>query len=311
MFKKFKEYKILILKNNNLNIREFNSSTLLILLSSVSILFLSIIVLSFYSTDLKKIISFYEIRRHQNNNKILQDKINTQKNKIDLLINEINSLKNRDENLRKLLRMPSINEDTRKLGIGGKDTLIKNFNDLNYLLPSKINLNDLPKNLAFVERSINLEKLSYKEIEMKLESNLDYYLHFPAIYPVSVKEAKRTSRYGQRLDPFTKTRRFHEGDDFSGKIGVTVIATADGIVKNSRKYGSFGNYIEIDHGNGYVTAYGHLSKRKVKKGEKIVRGQKIGEIGNTGRSTAPHLHYEVQYKNKHTNPNKFYFDITT
>jgi murein DD-endopeptidase MepM/ murein hydrolase activator NlpD len=294
-----------------LNIREFNSSKLLILLSSVSILFLSIIVLSFYSTDLKKIISFYEIRRHQNNNNILQDKINTQKNKIDLLINEINSLKNRDENLRKLLRMPSINEDTRKLGIGGKDTLIKNFNDLNYLLPSKINLNDLPKNLAFVERSINLEKLSYKEIEMKLESNLDYYLHFPAIYPVSVEEAKRTSRYGQRLDPFTKTRRFHEGDDFSGKIGVTVIATADGIVKNSRKYGSFGNYIEIDHGNGYVTAYGHLSKRKVKKGEKIVRGQKIGEIGNTGRSTAPHLHYEVQYKNKHTNPNKFYFDITT
>ena len=146
---------------------------------------------------------------------------------------------------------------------------------------------------------------------MKLESNLDYYLHFPAIYPVSVVEAKRTSRYGQRLDPFTKTRRFHEGDDFSGKIGVTVIATADGIVKNSRKYGSFGNYFEIDHGNGYVTAYGHLSKRKVKKGEKIVRGQKIGEIGNTGRSTAPHLHYEVQYKNKHTNPNKFYFDITT
>ena len=311
MFKKFKDYKILILKNNNLNIREFNSSKLFILLSSVSILLLCIIVLSFYSTDLKKIISFYEIRRHQNNNKILQDKIHTQKNKIDLLINEINSLKNRDENLRKLLRMPSINEDTRKLGIGGKDTLIKTFNDLNYLLPSKINLNDLPKNLAFVERSINLEKLSYKEIEMKLESNLDYYLHFPAIYPVSIEEAKRTSRYGQRLDPFTKTRRFHEGDDFSGKIGVTVIATADGIVKNSRKYGSFGNYIEIDHGNGYVTAYGHLSKRKVKKGEKIVRGQKIGEIGNTGRSTAPHLHYEVQYKNKHTNPNKFYFDITT
>ena len=158
MFKKFKDYKILILKNNNLNIREFNSSKLLILLSSVSILFLSIIVLSFYSTDLKKIISFYEIRSHQNNNKILQDKINTQKNKIDLLINEINSLKNRDENLRKLLRKPSINEDTRKLGIGGKDTLIKNFNDLNYLLPIKFNLNDLPKNLALVERSINLEK---------------------------------------------------------------------------------------------------------------------------------------------------------
>ena len=88
------------------------------------------------------------------------------------------------------------------------------------------------------------------------------------------------------------------------------MSTADGIVKTSKFYGSFGNYIEIDHGNGYVTVYGHLHKRIVKKGQKVERGQLIGQVGNTGRSTAPHLHYEVKYKNKTLNPSDFYFDIS-
>ena len=74
--------------------------------------------------------------------------------------------------------------------------------------------------------------------------------------------------------------------------------------------GSFGNYIEIDHGNGYATIYAHLSSLNVIKGEKVYRGQKIGEVGNTGRSTAPHLHYEVKYQNKAIDPSQFYFDIS-
>ena len=81
-------------------------------------------------------------------------------------------------------------------------------------------------------------------------------------------------------------------------------------MKKSQYWGSFGNYIEIDHGNGYLTAYGHLSTRKVKAGDKVFRGQKIGEVGNTGRSTAPHLHYEVQYLKKAIDPTPFYFDIS-
>jgi murein DD-endopeptidase MepM/ murein hydrolase activator NlpD len=80
-------------------------------------------------------------------------------------------------------------------------------------------------------------------------------------------------------------------------------------VRKSKYWGTFGNYIEIDHGNGYVTAYGHLSKRDVRKGDKVFRGQKIGESGNTGRSTAPHLHYEIQYQNKAVDPTSFYFNI--
>ena len=87
-----------------------------------------------------------------------------------------------------------------------------------------------------------------------------------------------------------------------------MIATADGLVISSRYNSSFGHYIEISHGNGYKTIYGHLHNRKVFVGDKVLRGQQIGTIGNTGKSTAPHLHYEVSYKNKGKNPIDYYFD---
>ena len=311
MLKKIKRYKLIVLKDNGLNMRELSIYKLLMTTIFFSIIFLLFISIAFYSTDIRKVISFSEIRRHQQNNSILEQKIIHQNNKIDTLLEEVHSIKNRDENLRKLLKLPPIDDDIRKLGVGGDLDSIARLNDLNYLLPKEFDLDILPKNLDFVERSINLEKLSYQEIEYTANENLNYFLHYPAIYPVLSGKKSRTSRYGYRTDPFTKQRRFHEGDDFSCKIGVPVIATADGTIKISKKYGSFGNYIEIDHGNGYVTVYGHLSKRLVKKGDKIIRGQEIGTVGNTGRSTAPHLHYEVQYNRKHVNPNKFYFEVKT
>ena len=123
----------------------------------------------------------------------------------------------------------------------------------------------------------------------------------PKFYFISGSGNKKT---------FTKKRKLHEGHDFSADIGTPIVATADGIVKSSRYFGSFGNYVEIDHGNGFVTCYGHLSKRAVKKGESIERGQYIGKVGNTGRSTAPHLHYEIRYNNKNLDPTNFYFDLS-
>ena len=101
--------------------------------------------------------------------------------------------------------------------------------------------------------------------------------------------------------------KFHDGHDYSASIGTDVHSTANGRVKKSKYWGSFGNYIEVDHGDGYVTAYGHLSKRNVKLGDKVLRGQKIGEVGNTGRSTAPHLHYEVHYYGEPENPLDYFF----
>ena len=201
----------------------------------------------------------------------------------------------------------SIDKDIRKLGVGGNESKDK-YNEVNYLIPGNFNLDAINNDIEYLMRSINLEKLSFSTIKKNIISNKDKILKYPAIYPVEVSDRKFSSRYGYRIDPFSKKKKFHDGDDFSTKIGVDVFATADGIVQTSRYNGSFGNYIEIDHGNGYITAYGHLSKRAVKKGQKIDRGDFIGKVGNTGKSTAPHLHYEIRLNDKHVNPNKYYFN---
>lgn len=278
---------------------------------SVSLLVLLFLSILFFSKDFNNFITLKSIQNHQDDNKDLQIIIDKQSNKISLLLDEIELLNIRDNNIRKLLKLPVINDDVRKLGVGGSSTNKDDkFNELEYLLPKNIDLSELNDNIYFLQRSVNLGKLSYSEIEDKANSEFNYFTHYPAIKPVSQDESKMTSGYGYRYDPFTNKKKLHEGDDFSAKRGTEIIATADGIVKTSRYYGSFGNYIEIDHGNGYITCYGHLHKRNVKKGQKVERGQLIGQVGNTGRSTASHLHYEIKYKNKTLDPSEFYFDLS-
>jgi murein DD-endopeptidase MepM/ murein hydrolase activator NlpD len=114
-----------------------------------------------------------------------------------------------------------------------------------------------------------------------------------------------TSRFGNRIDPFNGKKAFHAGIDVGGPYGQKIVATADGIVTRSFFNGNYGQYIEICHGNRYSTRFAHLQKRLVKRGEKIKRGQTIGTLGNSGRSTGPHLHYEVRLNKKPINPGKF------
>jgi len=114
-----------------------------------------------------------------------------------------------------------------------------------------------------------------------------------------------TSWYGSRKDPMNKKHGFHSGIDFRGKHGTEVMATADGKVIKAGRNGSYGLFVQIDHGNGYSTCFAHMKKFTVKKGERVSRGQTIGLIGSSGRSTGPHLHYELRHNNKTINPKKF------
>ena len=307
----FKKYKLILIDKEKTSVKEINSRKMSFLFLSVSLLVLLFLSILFFSKDFNNFITLKSIQSHQDDNKDLQIIIDKQSNKISLLLEEIELLNIRDNNIRKLLKLPVINDDVRKLGVGGSSTNKDDkFNELEYLLPKNIDLSELNDNIYFLQRSVNLGKLSYSEIEDKANSEFNYFTHYPAIKPVSQYESKMTSRYGYRYDPFTNKKKLHEGDDFSAKRGTEIIATANGIVKTSRYYGSFGNYIEIDHGNGYITCYGHLHKRNVKKGQKVERGQLIGQVGNTGRSTASHLHYEIKYKNKTLDPSEFYFDLS-
>lgn len=118
-------------------------------------------------------------------------------------------------------------------------------------------------------------------------------------------KGKVTSRYGKRKDPMNKKSAFHPGIDFRGKRGEEIRATADGVVKKAFRNGGYGNYVMIDHGNGYTTAFAHMEKYLVRRGDRVKRGQVIGLVGNTGRSTGPHLHYEVALDGKTINPYNF------
>ena len=114
-----------------------------------------------------------------------------------------------------------------------------------------------------------------------------------------------SSGYGRRSDPLNDENAFHFGIDFRGKIGDPVRATGNGRVKVAGFNQGFGNHVIISHGNGYETMYAHLSKRLVKRGEKVTRSQKIGLVGNTGRSTGSHLHYEIHHHGKPIDPMKY------
>ena len=307
MFNKLKKYRFIFIKDENLYPKELRLKDLLLPISVISLFFIFFITILISSKDIKDIITFKIISKHKQNNAELNAVILNQQKTIDNLIHSIDSIYEKDENLRRLINLPSIDEDIRKLGVGGSEDNEK-YNHLEYLIPDNIDIDLLDKQINYIKRSINLEKLSYNSIANEIIEHQDYLLSYPAIYPVEIDQRKFSSRFGYRRDPFTKKRQFHDGDDFSTNVGENVIATANGIVRSSRYYGSFGNYIEVDHGNGYVTAYGHLSKRLVQKGDRIERGDIIAKVGNTGKSTAPHLHYEVRLNEKHVNPNNYYFN---
>lgn len=154
---------------------------------------------------------------------------------------------------------------------------------------------------------------SYKEIEDMVKNKEKLLAAIPAIQPVSNKDLSRVaSGFGYRIDPVYKTRRFHAGLDFTAPVGTPIYATADGVVKEAGyNTGGYGNNVVINHGFGFETLYAHMYKIKARVGQKVKRGEVIGYIGNTGKSTGPHLHYEVHKKGQPVDPiYYFYNDLT-
>ena len=167
------------------------------------------------------------------------------------------------------------------------------------------NVLDLELNLDALARKVNLELNSFNEIYEKVKENREKLEFIPSIRPVS--EGYLNSGYGYRKDPFDGMRRFHHGQDFSVYQGADIVSPANGTVKRVGYRGGYGKYIILDHGYGYETKYLHLSKINVKKGQSVVRGELIGKTGNSGRSTAPHLHYEVIHNGTPQNPLNYFF----
>lgn len=162
-------------------------------------------------------------------------------------------------------------------------------------------MNELKKEIYIQSKSYDDLVVLAKNKEVMLES-------LPAIQPVLNKDLTRmASGYGWRIDPVYHTRRFHEGMDFTAPIGTDIFATGNGTVFSAGWQQGYGNCVQINHGYGYVTLYGHMSSIKARVGQKVKRGDVIGLVGSTGKSTGPHLHYEVHFKGKVMNPQNYYF----
>ena len=214
--------------------------------------------------------------------------------KLDQVDEVMNALEDRDNNLyRAYFNSSPISEEDRKAVFG----IENRYKDLEGYNNSDLVINTT-KRVDVLEKQLVIQSKSLDEILKLAKSKEKLLAAIPAIQPVRNENLKRmASGFGYRSDPFTKARKFHEGMDFTAKMGTPVFASGDGIVSRADNTASgFGNHIRIDHGFDYLTIYAHLSKYNVRKGQRVKRGDLIGFVGSTGRSQAPHLHYEVWYK---------------
>ena len=224
--------------------------------------------------------------------------------RLEELDKQILDIEEKDKAVRAYAGMPEVDIDIKKLGVGGVDS--RGTDILNNLAPAvSKEISELHLDIEKLSRQVNFELASYETIYDKVKNDIDRIRHIPSIRPVS--GGYLNSSFGYRQDPIDAVRRFHQGQDFSVPTGTPIFAPADGVVKRAYYIGGFGNHIKLDHASGYSTTFAHLSKIFVRHGQKVKRGDIIGETGNTGRSTAPHLHYEVHYRCTPKNPADFFF----
>jgi len=151
-------------------------------------------------------------------------------------------------------------------------------------------------------REANVVKGSFEEVASKLDKDIDLRNHTPSISPVLPSEAWISSWFGRRRDPFTGEGEMHMGLDICGQIGTKVLATADGVVAVRGEDAHYGRHVVLNHKYGLETLYGHLLRTSVESGQRVKRGQVIGYVGQTGRATAPHVHYGVRKDGRWVNP---------
>lgn len=225
--------------------------------------------------------------------------------KMDQINGVVEAIENRDNNLyRVYFNKSAIPDSIRKAGFQGKNRyqLLAGYNNSQLVINTTKRIDVLSKELAIQSKSL--------DVILKLaEAKSDFLSAIPAIQPVQNEKLKQmASGFGYRTDPFTKARKMHEGMDFTAKTGTPIYATGDGVVAKADNTASgYGNHIVIRHGFGYETLYAHLSKYNTRAGQRVKRGDIIGYVGSTGRSEAPHLHYEVHKDKKVVNPLNFYY----
>ncbi|MCA0151698.1 M23 family metallopeptidase [Winogradskyella vincentii] len=260
--------------------------------------FLSFFIVSQYVESPKE----RELARELQNMELQYQLLNK---RMDDAIAALENVEERDNAIYRLyFEANPIPDEQRRAGFGGINRYKKYEGFDNSQLIAETN-----KRLDILEKAIVVQSKSLDEIAKLAEDKEKFLEAIPAIQPVNnVSLTRVASGYGFRTDPFTKVRKFHFGMDFTAPRGTPVYATGDGIVKRADNSATgYGKHIRIDHGFGYVSLYAHLYKYNVRVNQRVKRGDLIGFVGSTGRSEAPHLHYEVFKDGNRINPINFYY----
>jgi murein DD-endopeptidase MepM/ murein hydrolase activator NlpD len=237
-----------------------------------------------------------------------QDLIAGQQDQIQNFATEINKLKaqlvtlnNFEDKIRIIANLKHLEDQDGLFGVGGSipEDLMTNTDLTNR---KSALIRDMHDQIAQLEVASVNQKKGFSSLLRALEGQKNLLACTPAIRPT---KGWKSSKFGYRISPFTGRREFHKGLDIANRKGTDIIAPADGFVKYIGKKGFMGNVLIIDHGHGLVTRYGHLGKSLKKRGEKVKRGDIIARMGNSGRSTGPHLHYEVHLNGVPVNPEKY------
>jgi septal ring factor EnvC (AmiA/AmiB activator) len=274
---------------------------------TVSALFGLIMLLALLSSPVietpKEIAQSREIENYQ----LQYEQLNRKMKQIESVLD---NLQDRDNQIyRVIFEANPISEDVRKAGFGG----VNRYADLEGFDNSELIINTTKK-MEILSKQIVVQSKSLDEIQRMALDKEVLLSAIPSIQPIKNENLRRmASGYGWRTDPFTKSRRMHKGMDFSAPTSTPIYAPSDGkVVRVDSRSAGYGKHIRIDHGFGYITLYAHLSNYNVRRGQRVKRGDVIGFVGNTGRSVAPHLHYEIRKDGKHLNPINFYYgDLNT
>lgn len=232
---------------------------------------------------------------------------------LDVMSKVLGNIQDRDANVHRMIfGIDPIDQDVWTAGVGGHQP----YSELtNYKNSGELLIGTLEK-ADQLARQMTLQSRSLDSLEFVASEKEAYLSAIPSIKPVRSDQLKRNIKYlsgfGMRFHPVHKIPKMHEGLDFTAPMGTEIRSTGDGkVIRIRHDRSGYGNNVMIDHGYGYVTLYGHMKDIHVKTGQRVQKGEQIGTVGNSGTSTAPHLHYEVHYKDKAINPIHYCMDGLT
>lgn len=296
-------YTLLLIPENKSSIKKIKISNIY-LKSIVALLVIGFLSLIYFSYDYVRIRGdAAELTKLQHLSTVQKEQINLLAAKIGDFKKKMADIKQFDKKIRIMTNIDNGRKNGQFLGMGGPVTT-ENMMESKIAETERALIDNIHKNMDQLLEEANYQEDSFKELLEFLKKQKSVLASTPSIWPVM---GWVTSEFGYRISPFTGKREFHRGIDIATKMGEEVLAPAAGVIAKRSYQADMGNMLLIDHGNGISTCYGHLSSIAAKKGSKVARGDVLGQVGSSGRSTGPHLHYGIRVNDVYVNPKKYLF----